>query len=148
MRLVDDDRVVAAQHAIALDLGEQHAVRHELDVRGLLDLVVEPDLVANDLAELGVQLVGHAGRHAGRRDAPRLCTRDLPVRRPPHREADLRKLRGLSRARLARDDDHLVLVDRVRDIDDTRRDRQVLGERYPVAQLEAGAQHVGSVSNT
>ena len=38
VRLVDDDRVVRAQQRIALDLGEQDPVGHELHVRCALDL--------------------------------------------------------------------------------------------------------------
>ena len=33
VRLVDDDRVVAAQHPVAVDLVEQDAVGHQLDAR-------------------------------------------------------------------------------------------------------------------
>ena len=33
VRLVDDDRVVAPQHPVALDLGQQDAVGHQLDQR-------------------------------------------------------------------------------------------------------------------
>ena len=33
VRLVEDDRVVAAQLAVAVELGEQHAVGHQLDPR-------------------------------------------------------------------------------------------------------------------
>ncbi len=90
VRLVDDDRVVHAQHRIALDLGEQDAVRHELHVRGLLDLVVEANLVADHVTELGVELVGDARRHAGCRNPTGLRAADVRMRRAPHREADLR----------------------------------------------------------
>ena len=47
VRLVDDDRVVRAQHPVALDLGQQDAVGHQLDQRVVADLVGEADLVAD-----------------------------------------------------------------------------------------------------
>ncbi len=50
--LVDDDRVVGAQLAVGLDLGEQDAVRHQLDEGGVrVHLVGEADLPADGLAE-------------------------------------------------------------------------------------------------
>ena len=62
VRLVEDDRVVAAQHPVALDLGEQDAVGHELDQRVVADVVGEADLVAD------------GARRAACR-APRRCAR-------------------------------------------------------------------------
>src|SRR5690606_5421687 len=60
VRLVDDDRVVAPQHRVALDLREEDAVGHELDEGRGTDLVGEAHLVADGAAELDVELLGDA----------------------------------------------------------------------------------------
>ncbi len=51
VRFVDDDRVVGPQQPIALRLGEQDAVGHELHVRLGRDLVGEAHLVADRVAQ-------------------------------------------------------------------------------------------------
>ena len=53
VRLVDDDRAVAAQLRIGSGLGEEDAVGHELDpgLRGRL--VMETDLVADHIGRFG-----------------------------------------------------------------------------------------------
>jgi len=135
VRLVDDDRAVRAEQRIVLDLREQHAVGEELDVRVARDLVVEPDLVADDIAELRLELLGDARGDARRGDPARLRAADVAVlvalATLEHREADLRELRRLPGARLAGDDHDLVVVDRAGDVLDARADREVLGERDP-----------------
>ena len=52
VRLVHDDRVVRGEHAVALRLGEQDAVGHQLDERVGLGVVGEADLVADEVADL------------------------------------------------------------------------------------------------
>ena len=52
VRLVDDERVVGAQVAVALDLREQNAVGHQLDARVRCGMPLETHLVAHELAEL------------------------------------------------------------------------------------------------
>ena len=78
MGLVDDDRVVLAEVAVALQLGEQDAVGHQLDPAGLAGAVGEADLVADDVAELGAELLGDPLGHRARRDPARLGVADHP----------------------------------------------------------------------
>ena len=99
VRLVDDDRVVAAQVAVALHLGEQDAVGHHLDERVAAALVGEPDLVADGGAELDGQLLGEPLGDGAGRDAARLGVADDAVEAPAELEADLRDLGRLARAR-------------------------------------------------
>src|SRR5687767_5328168 len=109
VRLVDDDARVLAQLAIALGLGEQDAVGHELDRRALAHLVVEAHLVADEAAELGAQLLGDARGHGARSDAPRL---GVAYATPAlHLEENLGELRRLARAGLAADDDDAMHLD-------------------------------------
>ena len=79
MRLVDDDRVVAAQLPVALQLGEQDAVGHQLDPAGLRGPVGEPHLVADQVAQLGAELLGDPLGDRARRDPARLGVADHPA---------------------------------------------------------------------
>ena len=128
VRLVDDERVVAAEQPVAVDLGEEDAVGHELHVRRGGRAVVEADLVPDVGAERRAELAGDAGGDAGGRDPPRLGHADDLLEPAAHREGDLRELRGLARAGSPRHDDHLVAVDGGGDVRDARRDRQLRRE--------------------
>ena len=125
VRLVDDDRVVAREIAVALRLGEQDAVGHQLHERIGARVVGEADLVADRGAHRLAQLVGDPRGHRARGDAPRLRVADLPPHAAPGREADLGQLRGLAGAGLAADDDDLVRADRALDLAGALRDRQL-----------------------
>ena len=118
--LVDDERVVAAQHRIRLDFRQQNAVRHELDEGRGADLVRETHLVADHLAPLAAhglaELVGDAVRDRARREPARLGVPDHAGHAAAQLHADFRQLRGLTRAGLARHDDHLVVADGARDL--------------------------------
>src|SRR5205823_618962 len=70
--LVEDEGVVFAQLPVALRLGEEDAVGHQLDRGARAHLVVEAHLAADEAAELGAQLFGDARGHRARGDAPRL----------------------------------------------------------------------------
>ena len=131
VRLVDDDRVVFAEERIVLQLGEQHAVGHELDDRVARRLVGEPDFAADLAAERHVQLLGHAPRHRRRRHAPGLRAGDLAAVAATRRETHLRKLRRLARARLAREHQHLMLLQQTDDLVRARADRQLGRELDP-----------------
>ena len=76
MGFVEDDAIVCIQEAIALDFGEEHAVRHELDEAGWLGLVIESNFVADDFPSLGFHLFGQTvGDRAGG-DSTRLSMPD------------------------------------------------------------------------
>ena len=128
MSLVDDDRVVPFEHPVAVELVEQDAVGHELDAGVLADLVGEPDLVADEAAELGAELLGDAFGYRACGDASWLS---VPDRLPPELKADLGQLRRLARAGRAGDDDDLVVPDDRRDVVLLLADRQVgrVGDR-------------------
>ena len=92
--LVDDERVVAAQHRIRLDLRQQDAVRHELDEGRGAHLVRETHLVADHLAALAAhglaQLVGDAVRNRARREPTRLGVPDHAGHAAAQLHADFR----------------------------------------------------------
>ena len=131
--LVDDQRVVAAQHPVALDLGEQDAVGHHLDERGVADLVGEADGVADVVAELRSEFLGDPlGDRAGG-DPPGLRVPDHPVDTPAGLEAQLGQLGALAGSGLAGDDHHLVVADRRQQLVAPLGDRQRVGVRQTAA---------------
>ena len=66
VRLIEDDRVVLAEEAVALRFREQDAVGHDLHVAGGTGVIGEPHLVTHLLAHRHVQLVGDpTGDRAG-----------------------------------------------------------------------------------
>ena len=125
VRLVDDDRVVGAEQRVALRLGEQDAVRHQLDERVGFRVVGEADLVADDGSGLGAKLLRDSRRHGARGDPSRLRVADEPALAAADRHADLRQLRGLAGARFAADDDDLMVADRLRDVRRALRDGEL-----------------------
>ena len=112
VRLVDDDRVVALEQPVALDLGEQQAVGHQPDQRVLGRAVVEPHRIPDRLAERHVELLGDPLGDRARREPARLRVRDAAADPAAELERDLRQLRRLARAGLAGHDDDLVVADR------------------------------------
>ena len=127
--LVDDDRVVATQHRVGLDLGEQDAVGHELDQGGGAGLLGEAHLVADDAvaADGGAQFAGDALGDGAGRDTPRLGVADHAGDAATQPQADFGQLGGLARPSLAGDDDDLVIADRLGDLVTTGGDRQLVG---------------------
>ena len=127
MGLVDDDRVVVAQQPVAGELAQQDAVGHQLD-RGLRrDPVGEPDRVADGVAQLRLRLLRDALGDAAGGEAAGLGVADHAAHAAAELEADLRQLRRLPGAGLARQDDDLVLGDGPRDLFAPGADGQVLG---------------------
>jgi hypothetical protein len=129
VRLVQDDGVVLPEPGIALHLGQQDAVGHQLDRGAGLGLVGEADLVADVPAERRAELLRDALGHGARRDAPRLGVADPLGAPPPHRETDLGDLRGLPRTGLAAHDRHRVILDGARDLVPLLPDREILRDR-------------------
>ena len=125
--LVDDDRVVGVEEAVALHLGEQDAVRHQLRRRAAADLVVEADGVADALADVLAQLVCDALCHGTRRQPARLGVPDHAAPAAAQLQQHLRNLGCLARARLAGDDHHLVVAHQLHDVAAARGDRKLLG---------------------
>ena len=116
MGLVDNDGVVLIEETIALHLGEQDAVGHELDGRGLRDAVIEADGVTNGLADFLVQFRSNAFSHGARCNTARLGMADEPAPAAAQLEADFRDLGGLTRTGLTSDDDDLVVPNGLGDI--------------------------------
>ena len=125
VRLVDDQGVIGAQVAIALDLGEQDAVGHQLDARVRRGVAAEAHLVAHRPAEPGAELRRHPRRHAPRRDPPGLRMADHRAGTAPGCETDLRELGALARSGRADHEGDRVLGDRARDGPSFRSDREI-----------------------
>ncbi len=126
--LVDDDRVVAAQLPVALQLGEQDAVGHHLDPGVRRGPVGEAHLVAHLISQRDLQLGGEPLGDGPGRDPAGLGVPDHaapPTRAAAELEADLGQLGGLPRAGLARHHHDLVVADGRRDVVTSLTDRQL-----------------------
>ena len=111
MGLVEDEGGVLLEIPVALGFGEQDAVGHELDPGGGAQALFEAHLIAHQVAQRHLQFLRHPPRHAGGRDPARLGAADpaAGVIAQGFRH-HFRELRGLARAGLADDDDHLMLA--------------------------------------
>ena len=116
VRLVDDQGVVATQLAIALQLLEQDAVRHQLDAAIRAGAIVEAHLVADGAADRGARLLGKAVRQRARGNPSRLRMPDHARHATPGLEAELRELRRLTRARGPAKNDGGIAADRLDDL--------------------------------
>ena len=120
MRLINDERVVAAQQWVGLDLREEDAVRHEFHEGRWADLVGETHLIADDLAGLFgdslPELCGDAVRNRAGSEPAGLGVSDHPGDASAKLEADLRQLGRLARAGFTGHDDDLVVADRGGDL--------------------------------
>ena len=124
VRLVDDERVVVFEQRISLRLGQQNAVRHQLDGGITAQPVLEAHLVAHHLAQRCLQLFGNALGHAAGGNSAWLgvanelafLTRLGIALAPAQGQRNLGQLRGLARTRLAAHDDDLVLFDGSHDL--------------------------------
>ena len=125
VRLVDDDGVVRVEPCVAARLREQHAVGQHLDERVASRFVAETHLHADDSARLHAEFLSDAPRDAARGDAAWLRVADAAEHAAPELEAELRQLRALAGARLARDDHDLVRGDRIAERVDRRRHRKL-----------------------
>jgi len=73
---INDHRIVLIHEWIRLDLGEQHAVRHEFDSRLWAGLVIESDFATDFLAVFNIQLFGDTLGNGKGSDSARLRAGD------------------------------------------------------------------------
>ena len=76
MRFVNDDAVVSQKVRIGLRLGQQDAIRHQLDLRVFRQLVGKADFKTDHFAKRRVQFVRNALGDAGCGNAARLRVRN------------------------------------------------------------------------
>ena len=122
--LVENDRVVGTEPGIALGLGEQDAVGHELDQGGVANLFGEAHLETDQITDRRTQLAGNAACDRARGNPARLRAADHAGRAAPGGEAEFRQLRGLARAGFAGQHDDLVFADQRDDLVTALGDRQ------------------------
>ena len=127
--LVDDQRVVPAEEAVALDLGEEDAVGHHANEGLLADTVVEAHGVADGRPDGRAQLTGEALGDRPGGDPSRLRVPDQPGHTPAGLDAHLGQLGALARSGLAGDDEDLLLAEGGEQLVVPGTDRQFLGIR-------------------
>jgi len=106
--LVEDDGIVGAEQRVGLDLGEEHAIGHELDDGVAGSAVVEADFATDLAAPLDIELLGDAAGDGKGGDAAGLGAGDLAAGAAAGGKAHLGNLGGFAGAGLAGEDDDLV----------------------------------------
>ena len=127
VRFVNDEGGVAAQQLVVLNFGEQNTVSHELDGAVFADLGGESHLVADGFADFLAEFFGDAFGHGTRGEAARLGVADKALLAQAQVEAHFRNLGGLTGAGFTRDDDDLVVTNRVHDVVAAFADGQLFG---------------------
>jgi len=130
--LVDDQRVVAQQVTIVLQLGEQETVGHHRHARIGAGLVGEAHLVADGGTAFAtllafIKLLGQPAGDVACGDPARLGVTDQPAPTVTELEQHLGDLGGLPRAGLAGDDGHRVALHGLEYFLARPGDRQALG---------------------
>ena len=110
VRLIDDDRVVAAQLRIRAEFREQQSIGHQHQPRGIGHLIGESNAKADAHADGLRQFLGDARRQGAGREPARLGVRDQSLEAASELEAILRQLSTLTGAGLAGDDQDLVAL--------------------------------------
>ena len=124
--LVQNDRIVLVQVRVALGFGQEDAVGHQFDVGLQREGLGEANFEAHVAAQGRGQLLGDPCRYAAGGNAAGLRVADQAVDPPAQLQTNLRQLRRLARARLAADDDHLVVADGDAYLVASGRDRQIV----------------------
>ena len=137
VRLVDDDDIPGAQKGVGTGLGEQHAVRHERNLRIAGDLAGEAVPVADESADFALQLVGDARRHRDGGEAAGLGAGDARMGVPVGEQmlqGHLGKLGRLAGTRVAADDEDGVGAQGGEDVVVVRGDGEFgrVGEVHPL----------------
>ena len=116
VRLVNDEGGVAAQQLVVLDLGEQNAVGHELDSAVFAHFGGESHLVADGFADFLAEFFGDAFGDGACGESAWLGVADEALLSQAQVEAHFGDLGGFTGAGFTRDDDDLVVADRVHDV--------------------------------
>src|ERR1017187_909026 len=95
VRLVNDDAVVFRKQRVALRLGQQNAVGHQLDVSLRAAAVIKTDGAADFAAPVDIQFLRNASRNGQRRHATRLRATNFCLDAQPRFQAHLGNLRRL-----------------------------------------------------
>lgn len=110
MRLVDDHDAVRRQIWLGKELPQEHTIRHILDDGLIRRAILKPNRVAHLVAESASHFLGDTSRNRHGGYSTRLRTADLEAAFGETAFVQvLRELSRLARARLAFDDDDLVL---------------------------------------
>ena len=125
---VDDDALVAAQTSVALDFVQQQPIRHHLHDGVGGGLVRKAHGIADFSAQLHAKFLGDACRDGTRRHPPGLRVGDGAEAADAGGKAGFRELRGLARAGLAGDHQHLMAAQQIDDLVDARGDGKLRGK--------------------
>ena len=92
VRFIDDDDFVLREKRVGEGFGEEHAVGHQFNHGAVAGFFVKAHLVADGVAERGIQFFGDACGNAARGDAARLGVGNGATCAEAESEAKLRQL--------------------------------------------------------
>ncbi len=124
MRLIDDDRVVAAQLRVRAEFREQQPIGHQHQPSGSGYSIGESNAKADAHADRLRQFLGDSGRQRAGRKPSGLGVGDQSLEAASELEAVLRQLSTFAGAGLAGDDQDLVGPQCIGDFLPARGDRQ------------------------
>ena len=116
MSLIDDDGIVFGEGRIALHLGQQHAVGHQLDDGVRTRSIIEADLATHLATPGDIKLFSDTPGDGQRGHPPGLCAANHRPGTESGFQAHLRNLSRLARSGLTGDDHDLVSPDRSHDV--------------------------------
>ena len=131
---VDDDRIVAVQKPVVLNLRQQDTVGHHLYTGLLGGVIGKTNLIPDLLTGLLTYLLGNTGSHTAGGDPPGLGMTDQATNTTTTVHADFGYLGGFARTGFTRNDYHLMVFDGLTDIIHTLGDRKALGEAGRLVQ--------------
>ena len=112
VRFINNNRIVLIQIRIALNLRQQHPIRHHLDPRLGHRLILKPNFAPHLGTPRNLQLLCNAPRHGQRRHAPRLSTRNFCRHTAASLQTHFGQLCRLPRSRLTRHNHHRMFSNR------------------------------------
>ena len=72
MSFVDNDTIVSVEKAVALNLREQHTVRHQFNQRLRFGLIIETDLETDCITDTAIEFFRDSSRNASSCNPSRL----------------------------------------------------------------------------
>ena len=116
MRLINNDGVIFAQKTVVTQFCQQNTIGHQLNNRLGTPLLIKTNFKADSITKLLAQLFGNSVCHAACRQSSWLRVPNLTTNTATCQHGKLWQLSGFPGTRLASNDNHLVINNRLNQI--------------------------------